>query len=172
MSSESAWDKALSVIRENIALAEPAVFVMGFAEGIPGLSLIVPSSALFLGIGGLHGAAGGTFWQLWIPASIGAVLGDCVTYAIGRRFKSEATGLPILSRYPGWLTQGRALLERWGVMAVVGGKFLGFMRPFVPVVAGVLEMPFFLFLGASIVSSFAWAGVFLAPGYGLNWFMR
>lgn len=169
MTTEGFKDTVMGFIREHIAFTEPIVFVMGFAEGIPGLSLLVPSSALFLGIGAVHGAAGGSFWLVWIAASLGAVIGDCVTYAIGRRYKGSVSSLPILRRYPGWETHGQLLLERWGVFAVVGGKFLGFMRPFIPVVAGALEMPFLLFLPASIVSSFAWAGTFLAPGYGVKW---
>ncbi len=159
----------IGFIREYIALTEPLVFAMGFAEGIPGLSLLVPSSALFLGIGAVHGAAGGSFWSVWLAASLGAIIGDCVTYAIGRRYKGRVSTLPVLNRYPGWETHGQLLFERWGVLAVVGGKFLGFMRPFVPVVAGALEMPFLLFLPASILSSLAWAGTFLAPGYGVKW---
>lgn len=157
------------LVRRNIGLAEPLVFAMGFAEGIPGLSLLVPSTALFLVIGGIHGSAGGTFLPMWLAASLGAVLGDVLVYGLARRYKAEVARLPVFNRYPGWLSQGRLLLERWGVLAVVGGKFLGFMRPFVPAVAGVLEMPLWLFLPASIVSSFAWAGVFLAPGYGVVW---
>lgn len=156
------------IVRAHLALAEPIVFVMGFAEGIPGLSLLVPSSALFVAIGTVHGAAGGAFWHLWLAASAGAVIGDCVTYSIGRYFKSEAATLPLLARHPGWMERGHALFESWGVLAVVGGKFLGFMRPFIPILAGVLEMPLRHFLPASIVSSLAWAGAFLAPGYGLK----
>jgi membrane protein DedA with SNARE-associated domain len=170
MSGETGFKHTIiALVREHLALAEPAVFVMGFAEGIPGLSLLVPSSALFLGIGAAHGAAGGAFWHLWLAASAGAVLGDCATYAVGRAFKEKAERLPLLRRHPGWREAGHRLFERWGVLAIVGGKFLGFMRPFIPVVAGMLEMPFLYFLPASIVSSLAWAGAFLAPGYGITW---
>lgn len=169
--AEGVAEAAMNFFRANIAYAEMGVFAMGFAEGIPGLSLLVPSSPLFLGIGAIHGAAGGTFWHLWLPASIGAVIGDCVTYAIGRRYKDEAARLPLLARYPGWQTRGQQMFERWGVLAIIGGKFLGFMRPFLPVVAGALKMPLWMFLPASIISSFAWAGTFLAPGYGIKWIM-
>ena len=162
-------DALIEFVRQHLAWAEPAVFAMGFAEGIPGLSLLVPSSALFLGIGTAHGAAGGQFWQVWLAASAGAVLGDCTTYWIGRTWKDEAARLPFLARYPGWVERGQALFQRWGVLAVVGGKFLGFMRPFIPIVAGMTRMPVLLFLPASVVSSLAWAGAFLAPGYGLTW---
>ena len=142
-------------VRENLVLAAPAVFLMGFAEGIPLLSLLVPSTPLFLGIGAAHAAAGGQFWPLWIAASIGAIISDCLVYAIGRIFKGDAHRIWPFSRYEGWLPRGHALFE-------------GFLRPFIPAVAGILEMPLWQFIPASIVASFAWAGVFLAPGYGIK----
>lgn len=169
MSFEDARETVISVVRENIALAEPAVFLMGIAEGVPGLSLLVPSTALFLGVGVIHAAAGGQFWHLWLAASLGAMLSDLTMYLLGRHFKDEAVHRWPLSRHPDWLPRGHALFERWGVLAVVGGKFTGFMRPLIPAVAGVLQMPLWQFVPASIVSSLLWAGAFLAPGYGLNW---
>jgi membrane protein DedA with SNARE-associated domain len=169
MNLERAKDSVIEAVRENISLAEPAVFIMGFAEGVPGLSLLVPSTALFLGVGTLHAAAGGQFWHLWLAASLGAVVSDSVVYFLARAYKNEAVHAWPLSRLPDWLPRGHALFERWGVLAVVGGKFTGFMRPFVPAMAGVLAMPLWQFVPASIVSSLLWAGAFLAPGYGVKW---
>lgn len=156
-------------VQANMAAAEPVVFAMGFAEGIPGLSLLVPSSALFLGIGALHSAAGGAFWTMWLAASVGAFIGDVVVYGLARRFERDVQDLPLFRRRSGWLEQGRRLFDRWGVLAVVIGKFTGFLRPFMPAVAGIVRMPLVYFLPASAVSSLAWAGVFLSPGYGFNW---
>lgn len=169
MSFEGFKTAMIELVREHIRLAEPLVFIMGFAEGIPGLSFLVPSTALFLAIGGIHSAAGGTFVPMWIAASVGAILGDLVVYWLARLYKDEVARLPVFNRYPGWLTQGRLLFAKWGVLTIVVGKFLGFMRPFVPAVAGVLEMPLWQFVPASVLSSFAWAGIFLAPGYGIIW---
>jgi len=162
----------MGFVREHQGLAEPVVFFLGFAEGIPILSLFVPSSILFVAIGSLQAAAGADFVPLWLSASAGALLGDIVTYVIGRTFKSEAQSVWPLSRRPELLVAGRKLLERWGWLAVIGGKFLGFMRPFIPVAAGVLEMPVVPFLLASLISSLVWAGVFLAPGWGLTLIFR
>ncbi len=169
MSIEAIRDRLMTLVREHLALAEPIVFLMGFAEGIPGLSLLVPSSALFLAIGGVHGAAGGQFWHLWLAASIGAVAGDCATYALGRWLEKHPERLRTLRLDPKALAKGQALFARWGALAVLGGKFTGFARPFIPIVAGIVTMPFPLFLVSSCLSSLAWAGAFLAPGYGLKW---
>lgn len=171
MVSESLKISILSFLREHQALAEPLVFVLGFAEGIPLLSFFVPSSALFLAIGSAQGALGGSVWGLWASAAVGAMLGDCVTYAAGRRFKHRAQQMWPLSRHPDRIAKGYALFERWGVLAVFAGKFLGFMRPIIPVIAGVLEMPFLLFLLANAVSSALWAGAFLLPGWGMISFL-
>ena len=166
--TENLTTTVVAFLRDHQNLAEPIVFALGFAEGIPLLSLFVPSSILFLAIGSLQGAIGGGIWWMWLSAAGGAMLGDCVTYLIGRHFKHEARHIWPFSRYPEWLIRGRVLLERWGWLAVFGGKFLGVLRPFVPVAAGAMEMPFPLFLLASALSSLVWAGVFLAPGWGLG----
>jgi membrane protein DedA with SNARE-associated domain len=169
MSGMGLKDSLLTLVRDNLFVAEPAVFAMGFAEGIPGLSLLVPSSALFIGIGAVHGAAGGDFWTLWVPASIGAFAGDCVVYLLARHYKDGIIRLQLFRRYPDWPQRGHAIFERWGALAVLGGKFLGFMRPFIPAIAGTLDMRASLFLPASLVASMLWAAVFLAPGYGISW---
>ena len=95
-------DMALAVVREHIELAEPIVFMLGFAESIIFLSLMVPSTALFLGIGGIHAAAGGDFLPLWLAASAGAALGDAVTFAMGRYFKGDLRHVWPLSKRPHW----------------------------------------------------------------------
>lgn len=172
MSLEALWAGATELVKVNIAYAEPLVFLLGFAEGIPGLSLLVPSSALFLAIGAAHAATGGSFWELWLAASLGAVVGDCVTYSLGRLFRNDVERLSYFAVRPAALAAGHAIFERWGPLAVLAGKFTGFARPFIPVVAGIVTMPVPLFLGASALSSLAWAGVFLAPGYGLKLVMH
>lgn len=166
--NESLNSSVIAFLQAHEYFAGPLVFALGFAEGIPLISLFVPSSVLFLGIGSLLGATGGSFWWVWLSAAAGAVLGDCTTYALGRFFKAEANKLWPFSRYPGWLGKARDFIQKWGVLAVFGGKFLGFMRPFLPAAAGALEMPFLLFLLANALSSLAWAGVFLAPGWGIG----
>ena len=172
MSLQAIWDGILLLVRQHLALTEPLVFLLGFAESIPGLSLAVPSTALFLAIGGVHGAAGGQFWHVWLSAAIGATVGDCFTYALGRWLKADVTRLRYFAVHPDVLAKGHVIFERWGALAVLAGKFTGFLRPFIPIVAGVVTMPFPVFLAASGLSSLAWAGAFLAPGYGLKWLVE
>ncbi len=171
MSAAGFKDRIITLTQDHIGFAEPIVFAMGFAEGVPVLSLLVPSTPMFLGIGTLHAAAGGQFWSLCLAAAVGAWASDIAVYLIARRYKLGVLKWRIFKRNPHWWPQGHALFQRWGVLAVVAGKFLGVLRPFIPAAAGVAGMPLWQFLPASLIASIAWAGLFLGAGHGAMWLM-
>lgn len=157
----------MEFVRAHVTWTPWIVFALGFAESIAFISLLVPSTFLFLGIGALHSAAGGSFVEVWLAGAAGAVIGDIVSYSAGRLLKDDVHRWWPFSRMPELLPKGRAMFERWGFWSIIAGKFFGGLRPFVPVVAGMMQMPWLLFVLASVLSSLAWAGVFLAPGYGI-----
>ncbi len=165
-------DAAVALVSGHIALAEPVVFLLGFAESIAFLSLLVPSSVLFLAIGAIHSAAGGMFWPVWLAATAGAFLGDIFSYAAGRRFGGEAASAWPFAQRPKLYRLTHTFVSRWGVVGILGGKFFGMMRPFLPIMAGAMRMSWPMFLIASAVSSLLWAGAFLAPGYGISLLLR
>lgn len=162
------FEPLLETVKANIDLAEPLVFLLGFAESMVFLSLMVPSSALFLGIGGLHSAAGGTFVSVWLAATAGAVIGDLITFFIGRYFRKDVHRIWPISARPGWYAFAKVYVRRHGAVGVFASKFGGIIRPFVPLVAGAMGMRWYRFVPASVLSCFMWSGVFLAPGYALT----
>jgi len=161
-------ESALALFKANIELAAPICFLLGFAESIALVSLFVPSTMLFLGIGGAYSASGGSFLPIWLAGAVGACAGDCISYAVGRYFKDDVDRIWPFTKMPGLIPKGRTAIERWGILSILGGKFVGGLRPFIPVVAGILIMPFPVFFAASAVSSLLWAGAFLAPGFGVS----
>jgi membrane protein DedA with SNARE-associated domain len=166
--AEAGWHQALiEFMRSNTELTEVVAFALGFAESMVLLSLLVPSTIIFLAIGGLHSAAGGEFWPVWLAASAGAFAGDVMTYAIGRRYKDEAATVWPMTRFPGLIPKGQAMFARYGIASIIVGKFVGMLRPFIPLVAGIAVMRVAAFLPASGVSSLIWAGAVIAPGYGI-----
>ena len=166
------WDTLLQLVREHLALAEPIVFALGFGESIALLSLFVPSTILFIAIGGLHHAAGGSFVTVWLAGSAGAFLGDLLSYALGRVYKRDIGTIWPFRKRPGLMERSRLFAERHGGWGVIASKFLGPLRPFVPVMAGAFAMPVIAFVVASAVSCLMWAAVFLSPGYGLSYVLR
>jgi membrane protein DedA with SNARE-associated domain len=126
---------------------------LAFAESLAIVSLLVPSTVLLLGIGALVGASGLEFWRIGLGATVSAILGDWLSYAIGYGFKHNVFRVWSLSHHP-------HLSDR-------GEQFIGPTCAVVPLVAGIFAMPMLLFEMASIASAFVWAFVMLASGAGL-----
>ncbi len=164
-------DQVLEFATLHFAWIEPIVFALGFGESLVVVSFFIPSTVLFLGIGGLHAAADGTFWHLWLAGATGAFFGDIVSYVVGRYFKKDISQFKPVRQYPEIYARTRLICKKWGSLAIIGSKFMGMLRPIVPVAAGAMAMPAPRFVVASFVSGLLWAGAFLAPGYGFKWMM-
>jgi membrane protein DedA with SNARE-associated domain len=164
MSLEESARHIIEFVRANEAWAVPIVFVLAFGESLAFVSLVLPAWAALVGIGALVGAGGIDFVPVWIAGSIGAALGDWLSYWIGIKFKSSIAGIWPLSRHPYLLPRGEAFIKRWGVLAIFIGRFSGPLRASVPLVAGIFAMPYWPFQFANFTSAFLWAGVLLALG--------
>lgn len=158
----------ITFAKDNKSLIPPLVFALGLAESLLVISIFVPSTALFLAIGAAHSAAGGEFVPLWLAGAAGAVVGDVISFAFGRTLRGDIARVWPFTRHPRALARGRLLFRKRGATTILVGKFLGQLRPFLPVIAGAMKMSWPVFLAASAASSLAWAGIFLSPGFGLT----
>ena len=100
-----------------------------------------------------------------VAAASGAVAGDGVGFALGRRLGPRLrTGR--LGRLVGerrW--QGaEAFLARSGGRAVVAARFVGLVRPLAPPLAGLSGLPYRRFLPASVLGAVLWSILLVALG--------
>jgi membrane protein DedA with SNARE-associated domain len=124
-----------------------------------------------LTIGTLIGASGIDFVPVWLAVSLGAALGDWVSYAIGFRIKDRARHVWPLSRHPELLPRGERFFRRWGAMSVLLCRFFSPLRATIPLLCGVFEMDWWVFQFANVASALIWAALLLAPGSVLaGWF--
>jgi membrane protein DedA with SNARE-associated domain len=95
-------------------------------------------------------------------ATTGAIVGDSIGYAIGRK-----GGKPLLAwlggkfpRHfgPHHVASAERAFERWGMWAVFFGRFVALLRIFAGPLAGVLRMPYWKFLTANVLGGIVWAG--------------
>jgi undecaprenyl-diphosphatase len=97
-------------------------------------------------------------------AMIGAIAGDGISYWLGRHYKERLVNIWPFSRYPGMLTKGEAFFHRHGGKSVLFGRFVGPVRPVIPVVAGMLGMRPVRFGVVNVLSAVGWALVYILTG--------
>ncbi len=161
----------LAFLRAHSEWAAPIAFCIAFAKSLAFVSFVVPGITLMLAIGGLMSAAGISFVPVWIAVSLGAALGDWVSYAIGFRVKARVHHMWPLSRNPDLLPRAERFFRRFGWMSVVLCRFFSPLRATVPLLCGVFEMPMLTFQLANWFSAFVWAAAMLGPGEAVvSWF--
>ncbi len=164
-------DAAIGFIQAHAAWAPPIVFAFAFFKSLAFVSMVVPAGIILVTLGGLLGASGLDFVPIWLAVSLGAALGDWVSYAIGDCLKDRARLIWPFSRRPDLLVRGEAFFRRYGALSVVLCRFFSPLRATVPLLCGVFEMPWWRFQIANFLSAPLWAFALLAPGEVLaRWF--
>ena len=150
-------------MREHAAWAVPATFLIAFLESLAVVSLLVPATVMLLGLGALVAAGAIGFWEVFAAGVVGAVLGNSLSYWVGRRFKdSIAHSWPFRQR-PQLLARGHSFFDQHGGKSVFIGRFFGPTRAVVPLVAGMTEMPQRRFLTANVLSAIVWVLLSISP---------
>lgn len=171
MDLEAIAKSVIGFVEANRAWAPWIAGALAFGESIAFLSLLVPATVILVGIGALIGASGIPFWPVMIAAAIGAMLGDWVSYEVGRHFKDDVKRWWPMRNYPEQTLRAEEFLRRWGAGAVAIGRFFGPVRAVIPLIAGSFGVNRIPFQVANVLSAIVWAFVLLAPGAGLlAWF--
>jgi membrane protein DedA with SNARE-associated domain len=164
MSVEQMAQQVTEFVRVHESWAAPIVFGLAFAESLAFFSLILPTWAALVAVGALIPASAIEFTPIWISGALGAACGDWLSYWLGARFKHSIAGMWPFTTHPHLLVRGQAFIQRWGVLAIFVGRFSGPLRASVPIVAGILSMPYWPFQLANFSSAFVWAAVLLKLG--------
>ena len=161
---DSLAEPLLDFIRTHQDWAVAVIFIMAFGESLAFLSLLFPGTTLLIAAGAL--IKGGTlpFLPIMLAAVIGAVLGDSVSYWIGRRFGGAIARVWPFSRNPELLPAGMRFFERHGGKSVFIGRFFGPVRCVIPLAAGIMMMPRGRFWVANVTSALVWAPMLLLAG--------
>lgn len=141
------------------------VFVISCAESLAVIGLLVPGIGLLLTISAVSGQAGINLYGLLLAGVLGAIFGDGLSYLLGRHFHPYLPHWKLFQKHPDWLTDGEKFFNRYGSLSIFFGRFIGPLRPFVPLSAGMLGMSQRLFFSLNILSALFWAPVYLLPGY-------
>ena len=143
----------------------PVIALAAFAESLVALGLLLPGVAILFALAVLAGSGLLEPLPMLIWAYIGAALGDGISFLIGYRFQGKIKGWWPFVRHPGWLEKGEDFFHRYGVQSIILGRFIGPIRPVLPVVAGMMDMSPRRFYTVNLLSAIPWALLYMMPGY-------
>ena len=142
-----------------------ALFLTAFLESLAFAGILIPGVAILFAVAVLAGQVAIPVAEVLLWAGAGAVAGDGISFALGRLFQGRLDRLWPLNRFPGFIGKGEAFFHRHGGKNVVIGRFVGPIRPIIPLIAGAFLMPWRRFLAFNLSSAVAWAPVYVLPGY-------
>ena len=162
---ESGWThELLNWLQAHPGWGFITVMLVALIESLVLIGILLPGMFILFGIGALIGLGVLEMMPIWFAASIGALLGDSLSYYLGHRFRGSLVNVWPFSRYPGLIERGTRFFHRHGAKSVMAGRFIGPLRPIIPAVGGMMGMRPSRFLAVDIPACVIWAPVFLLPG--------
>lgn len=140
------------------------VLSVAFAESLAIVGTVIPAALVMFGAGALIGNGSLGLRETLLAATLGAVLGDGLSYELGRRHEARIRAWPVFRRHGEAVARGEALIRRHGGMSVVLARFTGAVRAFVPLLAGFAHMPRARFYAVNVGSALLWAPAHILPG--------
>ncbi|WP_312165433.1 DedA family protein [Phenylobacterium sp.] len=152
-------------IARHAAWAGLVLGVVTLLESLVLIGAFIPATALMVVAGGLIAAGVLDPLQVVLWCVAGAIVGDAVSFELGRRLGPRALRHPMFRGHRRKVARTRLFNRRYGSASIFIGRFFGPLRAFVPLVAGLLQMRRRTFQVANALSAAVWVLAILAPGY-------
>lgn len=153
----------MSVDQWLLTIPPLAVYLtVGVVVGVESLGIPLPGEVVLVSAALLSSRSELAVSPVWVAlaALVGAVVGDSIGYAVGRRYGNG------LLRWagrrfpkhagPAHLALAERAFARWGVLTVVVGRFIAVLRILAGPLAGALRMPYAKFVPANVLGGFLW----------------
>ena len=158
------FNEVILWLKDNPEWIALGVFGAAFIESFALIGVVIPGVVLLAVISGMAASTLNVF-ELVLIAYIASFLADILSFLLGTSISKSIDKLWPFNKYPYLLGQGRSFVKRFGILGVFVGKFIGPIRPLLPLTAGSLGMNFKHFSIVEIFSSFLWALLYTVPGY-------
>ncbi len=140
-------------------------FFAAFLETTVAVGLFLPGSTLILFLGALsargHFDTGDLIWF----AVIGAVLGDNLNYALGKRFGARWLEKGFWFFRAEHVEKARRFMDAHGARSVFLGRFIPSVKEVVPFIAGSVKMNRRAFMFWNVLGAAGWGFEWVGAGY-------
>ena len=135
-----------------------------FIESFALIGIIIPGVLLLAIISGLA-ATSLNIIEVVTIAYFSSLLADVMSFFIGYSFRNSINKVWPFKEHPEFLKEGQKFFKQYGMIGLFIGKFIGPIRPLLPITAGSLNMDKRRFFLIEILSCFLWALIYTVPGY-------
>ena len=148
-----------------------ALFLVSFFESLPLIGLLMPGSSLIVFAGFLAFHDKGTFTQLFLIASVGALTGDLISFWLGSRYGSTLLKMRWFQRKHQMVKRAEQYFVDHGGKSIFFARFIGPIRGITPFIAGISGMSGRSFCYYTVISSLLWGLSYPGTGYlgGHSW---
>ena len=140
------------------------IFLTAMAESLTIVGVIIPGALVMFGLGALIGLGHLEFWSAYWWSTWGAIVGDAISFWIGRVFHQSIRQVWPFAKHPEMIARSEAFFRKHGGKGVLFGRFFGPVRGTIPTVAGMMDMTWRNFMIANVISAILWAPAYLIPG--------
>jgi len=140
------------------------IFITAMAESLTIVGIIIPGALVMFSLGALIGLGRLEFWTAYWWSTGGAIVGDAISFWIGRAFHQGVRQIWPFAKHPEMITRSEEFFRKHGGKGVLLGRFFGPVRGTIPTVAGMMDMTWRRFMIANVISALLWAPVYLVPG--------
>lgn len=117
---------------------------------------VLPGDSLVFSAGLLHSQLGLSLWVLVLTITVCALAGSQVGYWIGARFGRGLFSDDARFLKTEYLVQSESFFNRYGGRSLVIGRFVPFVRTFVPIAAGIAQYNRTRFTLWNLVGALLW----------------
>jgi undecaprenyl-diphosphatase len=161
---EAALNELLHWIQAHPNWAGLFVLLVAALESFLVIGLFMPGTVIMFGIGAMIAAGTMELVPTLIWSTIGAIIGDGSSYLIGRYYHQRLRVMWPFRKYPHMISRGVDFFHQHGGKSIVMARFVGPVRPLLPAVAGMLDMPAKRFFMFNTLSAVLWAPAYIFPG--------
>ncbi len=143
------------------------IFIIMFFESAPLIGLMLPGIFIAISLGILTASGVLGLGETWLVASLGVLLGDSLGYWSGRLGSKELHHHLHKTRFLKSRSKASSYLDRYGVLGVAIGRFVWFVHPLVPPLAGISGVSPQRFYLYDLPACLLWVALYLGLGH---WF--
>ncbi len=145
-----------------------AIFLLVFLQEI-GIPNIVPNELILLFAGALTVIGGLSFWLTFLTAVSADVIGTTILFSVFYFF--ERYIMEKISKWKGMnekLDRLKETILRRGGWGIFLGRMMPYLRGYVSIAAGILNIPYRKFLPMVIIPAILWTGGYVTLGHFLG----